>query len=54
MYYMSVIVIFVPPSLSSKINITYYIKIAVVHDIAEALVEDITPIDGVKRDEKNR
>jgi putative hydrolase of HD superfamily len=51
---MSLIVMFAPPSLSSKINIKHYIKIALVHDMAKALVKDITPINGVKRDKKNR
>ncbi|XP_050373376.1 uncharacterized protein LOC126791029 [Argentina anserina] len=30
------------------------IKIAIVHDIAEAIVGDITPSDGVPKEEKNR
>jgi len=54
MYRMSLIVMFAPPSLSSKINITHCMKMTLVHDMAEALVGDITPMDGVKRDEKNR
>ena len=54
MYRMSLIVMLAPPSLSSKINITRCMKMALVHDMAEALVGDITPMDGIKRDEKNR
>jgi putative hydrolase of HD superfamily len=54
MYRMSIIVMFAPRSLSSKINITHCMKMALIHDMAEALVGDITPMDGVKRDEKNR
>lgn len=30
------------------------VKIALVHDIAEAIVGDITPSDGVPKEEKNR
>ncbi|KAL3614207.1 hypothetical protein CASFOL_042281 [Castilleja foliolosa] len=30
------------------------IKIAIVHDIAEAIVGDITPSDGVPKEEKSR
>lgn len=51
---MSLIVMFAPASLSSKINITHCMKMALVHDMAEALVGDITPMDGVNREEKNR
>jgi putative hydrolase of HD superfamily len=42
-----------PHSLSSKINILYCTKMALVHDMAEALVGDITPMDGVTKHEKN-
>jgi putative hydrolase of HD superfamily len=51
---MSLIAMLAPPSLSSKINVPHCIKMALVHDMAEALVGDITPMDGVKKDEKNR
>lgn len=54
MYRMSLITLFAPPSLSSKINIPHCTKMALVHDMAEALVGDITPMDGVAKDEKNR
>lgn len=43
-----------PPSLSSRINIPHCTKMALVHDMAEALVGDITPVDGVLKSEKNR
>jgi putative hydrolase of HD superfamily len=54
MYRMSLICMFAPPSLSSKINIPHCSKMALVHDMAEALVGDITPVDGVAKPEKNR
>jgi putative hydrolases of HD superfamily len=54
MYRMSLICMFAPPSLSSKLNIPHCSKMALVHDMAEALVGDITPVDGVAKHEKNR
>jgi putative hydrolases of HD superfamily len=54
MYRMSLICMFAPPSLSSKLNIPHCSKMALVHDMAEALVGDITPVDGVAKPEKNR
>jgi putative hydrolases of HD superfamily len=54
MYRMSLITMFAPPSLSSRINIPHCMKMALVHDMAEALVGDITPVDGVSKDEKSR
>lgn len=54
MYRMSMIVMFPPPSLSSKIDISRCVKMALFHDLAEALVGDITPMDKVSKEEKNR
>ncbi|CAD6453018.1 ddb37868-1c38-4ea1-a2e0-87cf722c488b [Sclerotinia trifoliorum] len=54
MYRMSLITMFAPESLASKINIPHCTKMALVHDMAEALVGDITPVDGVPKSEKNR
>ncbi|KAG0649475.1 HD domain-containing [Hyphodiscus hymeniophilus] len=54
MYRMSLITMFAPPSLTSRINIPHCSKMALVHDMAEALVGDITPVDGVPKHEKNR
>lgn len=54
MYRMSLITMFAPPSLSSRLNIPRCTKMALVHDMAEALVGDITPVDGVPKSEKNR
>jgi putative hydrolase of HD superfamily len=44
---------FAPHSLSSKINIPHCTKMALVHDTAEALVRDNTPMDEVTMHEKN-
>jgi len=50
MYRMSIISLLCPdPSL----NRDRCIKMALVHDMAESLVGDITPVDGVNKDEKH-
>jgi len=54
MYRMSLITMFAPESLATKLNIPHCTKMALVHDMAEALVGDITPVDGVAKHEKNR
>ncbi len=43
-----------PPSLSSRLDVPRCTKMALVHDMAEALVGDITPVDGVSKVEKSR
>ncbi|XP_051144511.1 uncharacterized protein LOC127260690 isoform X1 [Andrographis paniculata] len=40
--------------LSNEYFISLCIKIAIVHDIAEAIVGDITPSDGVPKEEKSK
>ena len=54
MYRMSIITMLAPPSLSSRLNIPHCTKMALVHDMAEGLVGDLTPIDMVPKKEKNR
>jgi putative hydrolases of HD superfamily len=54
MYRMSFITMLAPPSLASKLDIPRCIKMALVHDMAEGLVGDLTPVDGVPKVEKNR
>lgn len=51
MYRMSIIAMTVP---SAKVSVDKCVKIALVHDIAEALVGDITPFGGVSKEEKHR
>jgi putative hydrolase of HD superfamily len=43
-----------PKSITDNLDIPKCIKMALVHDMAEALVGDITPVDGVAKVEKNR
>jgi len=54
MYRMAMMTMLAPPSISAKINIPHCTKMALIHDVAEALVGDITPVDGVAKHEKNR
>ena len=54
MYRMSIITMLAPQSLTSRLNIPHCTKMALVHDMAEALVGDITPVDPVTKGEKSR
>lgn len=54
MYRMSIMTMLAPPSLSSRLNIPHCTKMALVHDMAESLVGDITPVDDVTKSEKSR
>lgn len=54
MYRMAVMTMFPPESLKDKLDIPRCTQMALVHDMAEALVGDITPVDGVAKPEKNR
>ena len=54
MYRMSLLTMFAPPSLASRLDIPRCTKMALVHDMAEALVGDITPVDNIPKLEKNR
>lgn len=55
MYRMSVMTMLAPPELASKINIPHCTKMALIHDMAESLVGDITPVDkNITKTEKAR
>ncbi len=54
MYRMSLITMLAPSSLASRISIPHCTKMALVHDMAESLVGDITPVEGVSKAEKSR
>ncbi|KAL6246324.1 hypothetical protein RBB50_006560 [Rhinocladiella similis] len=54
MYRMSLITMLAPPELSKRLDIPRCTKMALVHDMAEGLVGDLTPVDGVPKPEKNR
>lgn len=54
MYRMSIITMIAPPAIASRLDISRCTKMALVHDMAEGLVGDLTPVDGVPKQEKNR
>ncbi len=54
MYRMSLISMFAPPSLAPRLDLPKCMKMCLIHDMAELLVGDITPVDGVAKPEKNR
>jgi putative hydrolase of HD superfamily len=45
---------FAPPSLAARIDMAKCMKMCLIHDMAESLVGDITPVDGVAKPEKSR
>ena len=55
MYRMSIITMLAPPSLRARdLNVPRCTQMAIVHDMAESLVGDITPQDGIPKPEKSR
>ncbi|KAF1980208.1 hypothetical protein BU23DRAFT_548394 [Bimuria novae-zelandiae CBS 107.79] len=51
---MSRIIQLMPKSLQDRLDVKRCSDMALVHDMAEALVGDITPVDGVAKEEKSR
>lgn len=51
---MSMISMFAPPTLAPRLDLNRCMKMCLVHDMAELLVGDITPVDGVPKPEKSR
>jgi len=54
MYRMSLMTMLAPPSLASRLDMAKCMRMALIHDMAESLVGDITPVDGVPKVEKSR
>ncbi|KAK6429408.1 hypothetical protein LTR95_014445 [Oleoguttula sp. CCFEE 5521] len=54
MYRMAILTLLIPPSLRTSLDTNKCTRLAIVHDMAEALVGDITPVDGVSKAEKRR
>jgi putative hydrolases of HD superfamily len=54
MYRMAIMTLIAPPSVQAGLDTAHCVKMALVHDMAEALVGDITPVDGVSKREKSR
>jgi putative hydrolase of HD superfamily len=53
-YRMAMMAMFPPETLSSRLDNNKSIRLALIHDIAESVVGDITPGDGVPKSEKAR
>lgn len=54
MYRMSILTMMAPKSISDRLDILKCTRMALIHDMAESLVGDITPVDPVSKEEKNR
>ncbi|KAI3392933.1 hypothetical protein diail_4982 [Diaporthe ilicicola] len=54
MYRMAMISMLAPPSLRARIDADKCTRMCLVHDMAESLVGDITPVEGVSKPEKSR
>jgi putative hydrolase of HD superfamily len=54
MYRMSIMTMLAPPALASRLNLPHCMKMALIHDMAESIVGDITPVDKVNKTEKAR
>jgi putative hydrolases of HD superfamily len=52
MYRMSLMTMLAPPSLASRLDMAKCMRMCLIHDMAESLVGDITPFDGVSKPEK--
>jgi putative hydrolase of HD superfamily len=54
MYRMAMMTMSAPPSLTSRLDMNKCIRMCLIHDVAESLVGDITPVDGISKPEKNQ
>lgn len=54
MYRMAIMTLLCPPALTARLDIPRCTQMALIHDMAESLVGDITPVDGVSKAEKSR
>ena len=54
MYRMALMTMVAPPSLTLRLDLDKCIKMCLIHDMAEAIVGDLTPADGVPKTEKIR
>ncbi|KAK0715254.1 HD domain-containing protein [Lasiosphaeris hirsuta] len=54
MYRMSLMTMLAPPALAARLDMAKCMRMALIHDMAESLVGDITPVDGVAKPEKSR
>lgn len=54
MYRMSVLTMVAPPEIAATVDLAKCMRMCLVHDMAEALVGDITPVDPISKPEKSR
>ncbi|KAK1836529.1 HD domain-containing protein [Podospora conica] len=54
MYRMSLMTMLCPPALAKNLDLSRCMKMCLIHDMAESLVGDITPVEGVAKPEKSR
>lgn len=54
MYRMSILTMMAPKAIQDKLDMLRCCRMALVHDMAEALVGDITPVDNVSKADKSR
>ncbi|KAL8297804.1 hypothetical protein RB600_002700 [Gaeumannomyces tritici] len=54
MYRMAMMSMLAPPALAPCLDLNKCMKMCLIHDMAESLVGDITPVDGVPKPEKAR
>ncbi|KAH6856106.1 HD domain-containing protein [Chaetomium sp. MPI-CAGE-AT-0009] len=54
MYRMSMMSMLAPPALAAKLDMAKCMKMCLIHDMAESIVGDITPVDNVAKPEKSR
>jgi len=54
MYRMSLMTMLCPSALAAKLDMAKCMKMCLIHDMAESLVGDITPVEGVPKPEKSR
>ncbi|KAI1635048.1 HD domain-containing protein [Biscogniauxia mediterranea] len=54
MYRMALMSLVCPPALAARLDLAKCTKMCLIHDMAESLVGDITPVDGVAKPEKSR
>ncbi|KAK4126498.1 hypothetical protein N657DRAFT_567408 [Parathielavia appendiculata] len=54
MYRMSMMSMLAPPALAARLDMAKCMKMCLIHDMAESVVGDITPVDDVTKPEKSR
>lgn len=53
-YRMAMMTMLAPPALAARLDMAKCMRMALIHDVAESLVGDLTPMDNVAKPEKHR